>query len=264
MRASTTEERRVWRTDGPAYLPELSHPGQHLAETTRAGAETEWAWLYRLGAISAVLTVLLIPVAIIAHVLWPPPPWAPGAADEWFAYIQANPIAGLLNLDLAMEIGLVLPIPLYLVLFVALRRVSPSGMAIATAIAVLGTVVRLASNTAIEMLVFSQAHAAAVTDSQRAMYLAAGEAALSAYYGTAFQVSYVVGYVAYIAIGAVMLRGAAFGKATAYLGILTGVVGFGFYLPTIGLCLSVFVVLLIGVWNALVARRLWQLARSPH
>jgi hypothetical protein len=100
-------------------------------------------------------------------------------------------------------------------------------------------------------------------DAQRAAYLAAGEAALSAYYGTVFQVSYVLGYVAYLAIGAVMLRSTAFGRATAYLGILTGVAGFGFYLPAIGLLLSVFVVLLIGVWNALVARRLFQLARAP-
>jgi hypothetical protein len=211
---------------------------------------------------AAVITALLIPVAIIAHVLWPPPPWAPGAAGDWFAYMQANRFAGLLNLDLLLTVGLVLSVPLYLALYVALRHASQSAMAIATATALLGTVLHLVSNTAIEMVAFSDAHAAATTDAQRAVYLAAGEAALSAYYGTVFQVSYVLGYVAYILIGAVMLRSVVFGKAAASLGIATGLAGFGFYLPTIGLFLSVFTVLFIGIWNVLVARTLFQLGQG--
>jgi hypothetical protein len=225
------------------------------AEAERA----RWAWLYRIGGIAAAITVLLIPVAILAHLLWPPPPWAPGAAGDWYAYLQANPLAGLLNLDLAMAVGLVLAVPLHLALYVALRHTSPSGMLLATTAALPGTLLHLLSNTAVEMLAFRQAHAAATTDAQRTVYLAAGEAALSAHYGIVFQVSYVLGYLAYVVIGAVMLRSRVFGRATAYLGILTGIAGFGFYLPTIGLLLSVLVVLLVGVWNALVARRLFQL-----
>jgi hypothetical protein len=227
-------------------------------------AAADWTWFYRAGGLAAVISALLIPVAILAHVLWPPPPWAPGAAGEWFAYIQANRLAGLLNLDLAMAIGLVLSVPLSLALYVALRQTSPAAMAIATATALLGTVLHLVSNSATELLAFSDAHATAVTEAQRAVYLAAGEAALSAYYGTVFQVSYILGYVAYILIGAAMLRGAVFGRVTAVLGIVTGVVGFGFYLPMIGLVLSVFTVLFIGIWNLLVARRLFQLARAAR
>jgi hypothetical protein len=242
----------------------VSHAGRRPAAVRAGQAQAGWAWLYRIGGAAAVVTVLLIPLAVLAHLLWPPPPWAPGAAGAWFAYLQANPLAGLLNLDLAMAAGLVLAVPLFLALYVALRPASPSGAVIAAAAAVLGTVLHLLSITAVELLAFSQAHAAAATDAQRAVYLAAGEAALSAYYGTVFQVSYVLGYAAYVALGAVMLRGAVFGRATAYLGILIGVAGFGFYLPVIGTLLSVLVVLLIGVWNALVARRLFRLARNPE
>jgi hypothetical protein len=259
MHATLIKEGRGSGPDGAGA--QIDQPRREPADAPpTTTAESDWAWLYRIGGIAAVVTVLLIPVAILAHVLWPPPPWAPGAAGAWFAYLQANPVAGLLNLDLALAVGLVLAVPLYLAVYVALRRTSPSMMAIATAVAVLGTLLHLLSNAAVEMLAFSQAHAAAATDAQRAVYLAAGEAALSAYYGTVFQVGYVLGYVAYVAIGAVMLRGRVFGRATAYLGILTGVAGFGFYLPGIGLLLSVLVVLLIGAWNALVARRLFQLA----
>lgn len=224
--------------------------------------ETGWKWLYRVGAIAAVITVLFIPIAIVSHLVWPPPPWAAGAAADWFAYFQNNWVAGLLNLDLLLAISLILSVPLYLALFVALRHASPSGMLIATAIALLGAVLHLATISAFEMQAFSQAHAAATTDAQRTMYLAAGEAILSGYYGTVFQVSYVLGYLAYIIIGAVMLRSRVFSQVTAYVGLVTGIAGFGFYLPTVGLFLSIVVVLLVAIWNILVARRLFQLGRG--
>jgi hypothetical protein len=222
----------------------------------------DWGLLYRMGALAAWGTALLIPVAIVSHMVWPPPPWAAGAAADWFAYIRDNPLAGLLNLDFAMEIGLVLSIALYLALYVVLRQTGRSLMVIATSVALLGTFLHLLANTSLEMLMLSGAYTTAATDMQRIIYLAAGEARLSAYYGMVFQVSYIVGYLAYIMIGIAMLRSNTFGRATAILGILTGIAGFGFYLPKIGLLLSVLVVLLIGIWNVMVGLRLFQLGSS--
>jgi hypothetical protein len=43
------------------------------------------------------------------------------------------------------------------------------------------------------------------------------------------------------------------------MGILSGVIGFGLYIPTIGLYISVLSVLFFGVWCFLIARRLFQL-----
>ncbi|KUO63136.1 MAG: hypothetical protein APF84_11475 [Gracilibacter sp. BRH_c7a] len=225
---------------------------------------TEWGLLLRVGALAAWVTALLIPVAIVSHMVWPPPPWAPGAVADWFVYIQGNPFAGLLNLDFALEFGLVLSIPLYLALYVVLKQNNPSMMVIATSVALLGAFMHLLSNTAIEMMMLSEAHAAATSDMQRTVYLAAGEAMLSSYYGMVFQVSYILGYIAYIIIGIVMRQGKLFSKSTANLGILTGIAGFGFYLPKIGLMLSVLVVLLIGIWNVMVGCRLFQLGKSNH
>jgi hypothetical protein len=134
-------------------------------------------------------------------------------------------------------------------------------MLIATALTLSGTVLHLASNTAFEMLALSRAHAAAPTEAQQAVYVAAGEALLAGYYGTTFHVSYVLGYLAKLMIGAVMLRSMVFSKATAYVSLLTGIVGLGFYVPTIGLFLSVVAVVLIALWNILIAHRLFQLSR---
>lgn len=143
----------------------------------------DWRLLYGVGGVAAWVIVLLILVAIVAHVAWPPPPWTPGAAGEWFSYLQGNPLVGLINLDFAMEVGLVLSLPLYLALYIALRQDGHSLMLIGTVVALTGTLLHLLSNTALEMLMLSDAHATAATDAERAIYLGAGEGALSAYYG---------------------------------------------------------------------------------
>jgi hypothetical protein len=223
-------------------------------------AGSRWKGLYRAGATAALITLALILVAIVAHVAWPPPDWSPGSAGEWFTRLQDNWLLGLLGLDLSIIISLVVGIPLFLALYVALRRSGESAMAIATAFALIGAMLHLVSNTAFEMLSLSGAYAAATTDAQRAVFLAAGEATLAAYKGTAFHVSYILGYAAKIIIGVVMLRGPVFGKATACIGVLAGLLGLGLYvLPAIGILLSLLSVVLIGVWYALVARTLFRL-----
>ncbi|MDA8217482.1 MAG: hypothetical protein M0Z94_07660 [Dehalococcoidales bacterium] len=225
-------------------------------------ADDRWRGLYRAGGAAALITVALTAAAIVAYIAWPPPDWSAGSAIHWFARFQDNWLLGLLGLDLMIAVSLVLGVPFFLALYVALRRAGESAMAVATALALLGTVLHLVSNTAFEMLSLSQGYAAATTEAQRAVFLAAGEAALASYNGTAFHVSYVLGYAAKIAIGFVMLRSAAFGKGTAYTGILAGVAGFGFYLPALGMLLSILSVLVIAVWNVLVARALFRLARG--
>lgn len=222
---------------------------------------SRWALLYRMGAFAAWFSALLIPIAIASHIIWPPPPWSPGAASQWFAYLQDNTLAGLLNLDFALEIGLVVSIPLYLALYVALKQDNPSLMVMAAFIAVFGISLHILSNTAWEMMLLSEAHSAATTEMERNIFLAAGEARLSAYYGIVFQVSYTLGYLAYILIGAVMRQGKTFNRTTANLAIITGIAGFGFYLPKIGTLFSVLVVILVGIWNIIAGWRLIQLAK---
>lgn len=229
--------------------------------TTNENTFTDWRLLLRVGAFAAWFTALLIPIAIISHLLWPPPPWSAGAAAEWFSYIQNNPLAGMLNLDFAMEIGLVFSIPLYLSLYITLKQTSPSLSVITISIALTGIFLHLISNTAWEMLQLSNAHAIATTDLQRSVYLAAGEARLSVYYGMVFQVSYILGYLAYILIGLLMLRDNLFTKTIAYFAIITGIGGFGFYLPKIGTLFSVLVVFVIGIWNVLVGLKLFHLSK---
>lgn len=93
------------------------------------------------------------------------------------------------------------------------------------------------------------------------IFLAAGEARLSLYYGMAFQVIYILGYLAYILVGAVMHQSKIFNRTTANFAIITGIAGFGFYLPKIGTLFSVLVVIFIGNWNLFVGLRLFQMTK---
>jgi hypothetical protein len=78
-----------------------------------------------------------------------------------------------------------------LALYVALRRISESFMAVATALYFVAIAVYFVSNTVFETLSLSDKYAAATTDAQRAVYLAVGQAMLATFEGTAFHVRYV-------------------------------------------------------------------------
>jgi hypothetical protein len=91
------------------------------------------------------------------------------------------------------------------------------------------------------------------------MLLAAGQAMLAIYQGTAFYMSYVLVSVAPLIISVVMLRSNIFSKVTAYVGILANVLGLAYFLPAVGVLLSLISVVGLAIWYILIARRLFQL-----
>ena len=223
----------------------------------QARSDTNWKPLYRVGGAAALITALLVPLQIIVFVAWPPP--LEGTASEWFTLFQENWLLGLLSLDLLLIVDYVLLVPIVLALYVALRQASESFMAVATALYFVAIAAYFASNTAFEMLSLSDQYAAATTDAQRAMYLAAGQTMLATFEGTAFQVSYVLSSVAGIMIGGVMLRSDIFSGLAAYALIVGDVIGLGLYIPAMGIFLSVISVPVLWIWYVLIARRLFQL-----
>jgi len=223
----------------------------------QARSDTNWRLLYRAGGVAALITAVLIPLQIIVFIAWPPP--LEGPVTEWFTLFQDNWLLGLLSLDLLLLVDYILLVPIVLALYVALRHASESWMAVATAFYFVAIAAYFASNTAFEMLSLSEGYAAATTESQRATYLAAGQAMLATFEGTAFQVSYVLASVAGIIIGAVMLRSDIFSRVAAYALIVGDIIGLGLYVPTIGVFLSVISVPVLWIWYVLIARRLIQL-----
>jgi hypothetical protein len=202
--------------------------------------------------------VALIPVQVAVWLAWPPP----GTVEGIFARFERNWVLGLLGLDLLYLLTVVLTVPLLLALGAALHRIAPSAVVLALALGLVAAPTYLASNPAVEMLNLSSRHAAATTDAQRAQFLAAGEALLATYTGTAFAVYYVLSGLALLLLAAVMRRSADFGKATAYAGVLSGVL---MLVPstagTVGLICSLASLVPWAVFSLLAARRLFALGQ---
>ncbi|MEV0267882.1 hypothetical protein AB0H43_03830 [Hamadaea sp. NPDC050747] len=227
-----------------------------------APARPAWSGLFSIAAIAALASAVLLPIQIAVFVAWPPP--LDGGAADWFALLQDNRLAGLIDLDLLLVVDNILLVPILLALFLILRRASASMMLVATAAGLLGVVMYATMNPAIQMSTLSDDFATATSAEAKASAVAAGEAALAAWQGTAFHVGYLLGSLAGIVIGIAMLRSAAFSKVTAWMAIAANAVGLGLYLPGIGVFVAVFSVLFLEIWYVLVARALWGHAKRSR
>lgn len=223
-------------------------------------ADFRWKSLYRVGGMTALTMVVLILIQSFIFIAYPPP----STVIDYFTLFQNNKILGVLSLDLLLTVINVLLILIYLALYVALRRINESFMAIALTIGLVGIVLYLVSREAtFSMLSLSDQYAAATTDAQRSVFLAAGQVMLTIYNGTTFAMSYVFGGVVLLIISAVMLRSNIFSKVTAYVGILMGML---MLVPptagTIWLFLSLVSLVPTAIWLILIARRLFQLGQG--
>lgn len=215
-----------------------------------------WRPLYRTAGVAALITAVLVPVQLAVFMAYPFPDTVAG----WFQLLQDNPLAGLVNLDLLLVLDNVLLVVIALALYVALRPTSPSVTTMATSLWLLAIAMFIAANPAVEMLALSNQFAAASSEAQRSAAMAAGQALLASWEGTAFQVGYILGQLAGIMVGLVMLKGHRFGRAIPATLIVGNLVGFGLYLPTVGVAISAFSGLILWAWYLLIARKFLQLA----
>jgi uncharacterized protein DUF4386 len=213
-----------------------------------------------IGGIAAILMLVIIIIQMIAFVSAPPP--YDGTAADWFNIFQQNPLVGLIDFEFLMVIYMLLSVAVSLALYVIVKDVNPYLARLYLVITVIGVVAFIAARPAFEMLHLSHGYASAVTETERAIFLAAGEAKLAAFNGTAFHVSYLLGSLSGLIISIVMLQSSTFSKATAYIRIASSICDLGLYLPGIGIYVSIFSVLFLFIWNILIARRLFQLGKT--
>ena len=222
-------------------------------------ADSSWKSLYRVGATAAVImVVVLFPIQIIAFSMAPLPTTTIG----WFTVLQNNRLLGLLDLDILYVADQALLIPIFLALYVALRRANKAYMTLATILGIVAATVYFATNNAFSMLYLSDQYAAATTDAQRSLFLAAGEAILAVSQGTGWYLFNILGAVAPLIVSAVMLRSNIFSKITAYLGILGNALGLAFFVPAVGIFFLLISAFVLQIWLILIARRLYQLSKG--
>ena len=232
--------------------------------------------LYRIGGVAALICGLmyLITLGVYVPAYRAAPP--PATVLEWFTLFQARPLTGLFFLGLADIIIMILWGPMSLALRAALKQFERNWSTIAAAFVFVGMAVYLATNTAFSMLSLSHQYAAATTEAERSILLAAGQAMIAVSEGTGGQYAGMpLAWLAGLILSVIMLRDKAFGKAAAW----TGILGLGLLLasmpfagytttgPTTALVSAIVAVTYIGggllslAWYILVGLKLLKLGR---
>jgi hypothetical protein len=240
-------------------------------------ADSTWRALYIAGGIAAVIAVLVFRRYFSVELmqfkgfgLFDVPDAWPSSALDWFMLFQENRFVGLLLFDLFDLVNYGLVGLIFLALYGALREVNRGAVLVAMACAFTGIAVYYASNQTFAMLHLSGRFAAAATEAERALFLAAGEALLAIHnQGTGIQLSLFLLLLAGLIISIVMLRSRIFNKATAIVGILANGFGIGYFIgllfipdyswffPTISAPFRM-------IWYTLIAIKLFQLGRAKN
>ena len=221
-------------------------------------------WLYRVGGISALVLgiVYIITIPLYAHVGAPP-----SGGEARLKYLAGNTTVWWAILGLSVLTDFLF-VPVALSLYLALKGVNRNAMLVATAFVGLFIVLDLAvtwPNYA-SLITLSGTYAAATNDVQRAVVVA------TANYPSAVLESKLLGVYAILvpAVGilmtsVVMLKGI-FSKTTAYLGLVSGILGIvsvagPFLVSSLGAAVIMSSVV-TTVWVLFVGYRLYRLGQQ--
>jgi hypothetical protein len=220
--------------------------------------------LYRAGAISAALFVLLTlgSFVLLAFVPQPPSAGATGSLQYGAAtlrYVAAHKPAYVLNMVFFLTPSL-FSLVIFLAVGVALAGVNKSLAAIGALLGIAATISYLTAFSVVFALVpLSDAYATATSASEQATVVATANG-LIAQVNTvsAGGILYALGI---LILSVAMLQGA-FPRVVAYLGIATGLVGMGCEIlrPVLGGWYALYGILLI--WLVAVGWRLYRLSQS--
>ena len=234
-----------------------------MQKTIANAVDPDGKWLYRLGGISALVLGLAY---IITIALYVPVGAPPSGAEARLTYVAGNTTVWWAILGLSVLTDFLF-VPVALALYLALKGINRNAMLVATAFVGLFIVLDLAitwTNYA-ALITLSGKYATATSDVQRAVFVAAAtypsavlESSLLGVYNT---LTLAVGI---LITGVVMLKGI-FNKSTAYLGLVTGILGIvsvvgPFFVSALGVIIII-TSILTTIWILVVGYRLYRLSQ---
>lgn len=228
--------------------------------------DSRWNNLYKIGGASALALVAycLATMVVVFGV-----GGQPSTAQEIFEMLNANRLTGLLRLDVLTTFCMPLYYLVFLSIFVVLKKTHPVSAAITLLLGCTGVTLFLSAPAFTSWLTLSDKFAAATGEAQKSALLAAGEAVLSAdmWHSTGVLVGGLLMQISTLVISLVMLRNNAFGRLTAW----TGIVAHGLdvvhivlllFAPTIGMILMVISGTLYLAWFPLLARDFFRIGKK--
>ncbi len=235
-------------------------------EFQTTGLASSWQRLCQLGGITALillgysLATMLLVVAFGGQ---------PATAQAAYAMLYANRLVGFLRLDGLTILVMPLYFPLFFSLYTVLKHKDAIFAGLASLLVFAGLTLFLATPSAFSWLALSDKFAAATDNFMKAQLLAAGEAVLASdlWHGSGAILGGILLQTGALVISLVMLGSPAFGKLTAWLGIIM----FGldlahllvtFFFPAGGVILMAVAGTLYLAWFPLLARDFFRLAKK--
>ena len=239
--------------------------GTTASESSLLNETSDWNGLFTIAGLSAVILLIY---SLATMVLLIAIGGQPESAQEGFQMLRENRLIGLLRLDLVT----ILILPLYYLLYVsfyrALRKFHPGFMLLALILGCAGVTLVLATPSAFAWLVLSDKYAAAASEADKALLLAAGEAVLASdlWHGSGAILGGLLGQTAMFLTALLMSRSNVFSRATAWVGVVTHGLDLlhiliAFFLPAAGAGLMFVAGPLYLVWFPLLARDFFRLRR---
>jgi hypothetical protein len=221
-----------------------------------------WKVLYKIAAIASLISAALIPVAGYFFFMYPPTGFDPTYTNTlgWFKLFSDNWLAGLFNLDLVMVIDNILVIPVFLSLYLILRKTNETLTLIGLIIGLIGIATYFAINPAFSMLSLSRQYALATENKDT--LIAAGQTLLAIYQGTGFVTYLMLASATGILMGIVMLQGKIFSRITAWSGILGNLMAPAMFLPVVGLYIGFLSLIPLIIWYILIALKLFKMGTN--
>jgi hypothetical protein len=232
------------------------------AETGQSiAADTSWNKLYALGAVCALLYVVLVLVPLVLVFAAPPVPASGGAAV--LQYIVSNKAAYMAQL--VCFVGLSVPaLVVFLAGGIALKQVDKSLAAIGALFGIGSEIIALALGSSPQSLhgglvVLADQYVGAA-GAQQASLASAADALMAA--TNAVSAAGILTAAGILVLSIVMLKGV-FHKAVAWIGIATGALGIASeaFRPMMGMAYIVYG-LLLPTWFILVGVKLLSLRRA--
>ncbi|MEQ1585837.1 MAG: hypothetical protein ABL895_08170 [Cyclobacteriaceae bacterium] len=178
--------------------------------------------IYLLGAVTALIALggIMLDV-VIGTITGGNLSALPQTAIERFEQLHTSPMFGLYNLDLLNIINQIIVLPSYFALYSAHRANGKAYAELAFIIFLAGTIIFVATNTALPMLELSNKYFIA-SEGQKTLLAAAGEAMLArgAHGSLGVFIGFMLPTLASVMMSVVMLNGKVFGKITSWLGII--------------------------------------------
>ncbi len=225
-----------------------------------------WKSLYKIGGIAAlVLLAYCLATMVVVFGVGS----QPQTAQEVLDMLHQNRLAGLLRLDALTTLCMPLYYLLFLSFYIALRKTHETYAAITLLLGCAGLTLFLAAPSFISWLTLSDKFAAATSEAQKTLLLAAGETILvtDIWHSSNAFVGGLLLQTSMVLISVAMLRGNAFSKLTGWVGLVThsldlAHIPFLLFVPLVGELLMVIGGTLYLVWFPLVARDFFRLGRE--